>query len=85
MSRTNLLEIVNKYGLFERERKVNTIEEVLLDMRDAIHIDMINAEVMDPRTGRPTAATIAFKLGFDSTIIDSENHDHVRQLRGLDT
>ena len=25
------------------------------------------------------------KLGFDGTIIDSENHDYVRQLRGLDT
>jgi hypothetical protein len=25
------------------------------------------------------------KLGFDGTIIDSENHDYVGQLRGLDT
>jgi uncharacterized protein involved in exopolysaccharide biosynthesis len=66
MSRTNLLDIIEKYGLFERERRLNTIEEVLLDMREDIHIDMINAEVMDPRTGRPTAATIAFTLGFDS-------------------
>ena len=66
MSRSNLLAIIDKYNLFERERKLNTIEEVLLDMREDIHIDMINAEVMDPRTGRPTAATIAFTLGFDS-------------------
>jgi len=66
MSRTNLLEIIEKYNLFERERRLNTIEQVLLDMREDIHIDMINAEVMDPRTGRPTAATIAFTLGFDS-------------------
>lgn len=64
MSRTNLLEIVEKYNLYERERRLNTIEEVLLNMRDDISIDMINAEVMDPRTGRPTAATIAFTLGF---------------------
>ncbi|MGB5260823.1 MAG: Wzz/FepE/Etk N-terminal domain-containing protein [Gammaproteobacteria bacterium] len=66
MSRTNLLEIIEKYNLFERDRRLNTIEQVLLDMREDIHIDMINAEVMDPRTGRPTAATIAFTLGFDS-------------------
>lgn len=66
MSRSNLLQIVEKYGLYERERRMNTIEDVLLDMRDDISIDMVNAEVMDPRTGRPTAATIAFTLGFAS-------------------
>jgi len=66
MSRSNLLEIIDKYNLYERERRLNTIEDVLLDMRDDISIDMINADVMDPRTGRPTAATIAFKLGFAS-------------------
>ena len=66
MSRTNLLEIIEKYNLFAKERRTNTIEQVLLDMREDIHIDMINANVMDPRTGRPTAATIAFTLGFDS-------------------
>ncbi len=66
MSRTNLLKVIEKYNLYERERRLNTIEEVLSDMRDDISIDMINADVMDPRTGRPTAATIAFKLGFAS-------------------
>ncbi|MDB4516171.1 Wzz/FepE/Etk N-terminal domain-containing protein [Crocinitomicaceae bacterium] len=66
MSRTNLLEIVEKYNLYESDRKRNTIEEVLTDMRDDIAIDMITAEVMDPRTGRPAVATIAFTLGFKS-------------------
>ena len=66
MSRTNLLEIVEKYNLYENERKRNTIEEVLSEMRADIGIDMITAEVMEPRTGRPTAATIAFTLGFKS-------------------
>jgi succinoglycan biosynthesis transport protein ExoP len=66
MSRTNLLQIVDKYKLYERERRYKTIEEVLTDMRDDISIDMINADVMDPRTGRPTAATIAFTVGFSS-------------------
>jgi uncharacterized protein involved in exopolysaccharide biosynthesis len=35
-------------------------------MREDIGVDMITAEVMDPRTGRPAAATIAFTLGFES-------------------
>lgn len=67
MSRTNLLQIIDKYNLYERERKLNTIEDVLTDMRDDIGIDMINADVMDPRTGRPTAATIAFTVSFSSS------------------
>ena len=64
MTRTNLLEIMNKYGLYQNERKRETTEDVLADMRDDIKLEMINADVMDPRTGRPTAATIAFTLGF---------------------
>jgi len=66
MSRTNLLEIVEKYNLYEIERKRNTIEDVLSEMREDIGVDMITAEVMDPRTGRPAAATIAFTLAFES-------------------
>lgn len=66
MSRTNLLSVIEKYNLYERDRRLHTIEEVLVDMRDDISIDMVNAEVMDPRTGRPTAATIAFTVGFKS-------------------
>jgi uncharacterized protein involved in exopolysaccharide biosynthesis len=65
MTRSNLLEIVDKYNLYESERKRQTTEEVLFDMREDIGIDMITAEVMDPRTGRPTAATIAFSVGFE--------------------
>jgi len=64
MTRSNLQEIIDKYGLYEKERKYQTTEEVLGDMRDDIKLDMINADVMDPRTGRPTAATIAFTVGF---------------------
>jgi protein tyrosine kinase modulator len=66
MSRTNLLQIIDKYNLYTRERKLDPIETVLTDMRDDIGIDMINADVMDPRTGRPTAATIAFTVSFNS-------------------
>jgi protein tyrosine kinase modulator len=66
MSRTNLMEIVEKYNLYESERKSNTIEDVLSDMREDIGVDMITADVMDPRTGRPASATIAFTLGFKS-------------------
>ena len=65
MTRSNLLGIMDKYGLYQKERQRETTEEVLADMRDDINLDMINADVMDPRTGRPTAATIAFTVGFE--------------------
>jgi succinoglycan biosynthesis transport protein ExoP len=65
MTRSNLQEIIDKYGLYQNERKYQTTEEVLEDMRDDIKLDMINADVMDPRTGRPTAATIAFTVGYE--------------------
>jgi succinoglycan biosynthesis transport protein ExoP len=66
MARSNLMEIVEKYNLYEKERRRYTTEEVLMEMREDIGIDMITAEVMDPRTGRPGVATIAFSLGFKS-------------------
>lgn len=66
MTRTNLVEIMDKYGLYKDDRKRKTIEEVLAEMREDISIDMITADVVDPRTGRPAAATIAFTLGFKS-------------------
>ena len=67
MARNNLMEIVEKYDLYKKERKRKTTEQVLGAMRNDIGVDMITAEVMDPRTGRPGAATIAFSLSFKST------------------
>ena len=51
MARSNLMEIVNKYNLYEKERRRYTTEEVLAEMREDIGIEMITAEVVDPRTG----------------------------------
>jgi len=64
MTRANLMNIVEKYGLYEDERKRETTEEILERMRDDIELEMISAEVIDPRTGRPMPATIAFSLSF---------------------
>jgi uncharacterized protein involved in exopolysaccharide biosynthesis len=64
MARPNLLEIIDKYNLYVDERKRLTTEEIISNMRDQIGLDLIDANVVDPRTGRPTAATIAFQLSF---------------------
>ena len=64
MARSNLMRIVEKYNLYEKERKRYTTEEVLAEMREDIGIEMITAEVVDPRTGRPGIAAIAFSLSY---------------------
>jgi len=64
MSRTNLLKIIDKFKLYEDERKFETTEEIIERMQEDVSLDIISAEVVDPRTGRPSSATIAFTLSF---------------------
>jgi uncharacterized protein involved in exopolysaccharide biosynthesis len=64
MARPNLMEIIDKYNLYAAERERLTTEEIIDEMRDNIGMDLIDADVVDPRTGRPTSATIAFQLSF---------------------
>jgi len=64
MSRTNLLKIIDKFKLYEDERRFKTTEEIVGRMQDDVSLDIISAEVVDPRTGRPSSATIAFTLAY---------------------
>jgi len=64
MSRTNLLKIIDKFNLYEDERRFETTEEIIERMQEDVSLDIISAEVVDPRTGRPSEATIAFTLSF---------------------
>ncbi|MEN8803652.1 MAG: Wzz/FepE/Etk N-terminal domain-containing protein [Thiogranum sp.] len=64
MARPNLMEIIKQYKLYEEERKRLTTEEIIQEMRENIGLNMIEASVVDPRSGRPTSATIAFKLSY---------------------
>jgi uncharacterized protein involved in exopolysaccharide biosynthesis len=65
MSSANLKKIIKKYGLYEDEIKKEPISVVVEDMREDIHLDMVSADVVDPVSGRPTQATIAFTLSFE--------------------
>ena len=65
MTSANLLEIVNKYELYSEERATQPTESVLERLRDNITLEMVSADVIDPRSGRPTQATIAFKVVFE--------------------
>jgi uncharacterized protein involved in exopolysaccharide biosynthesis len=65
MSRANLEKIIGKFDLYARERKKLTTEEIIEKMREDIALDTISAEVIDPRTGNPSRATIAFTLSYE--------------------
>lgn len=65
MTRANLMQIIEKYDLYHDKRKQESTEEILERMRKDVNVLMINADVIDPRSGRPTAATVAFTLSFD--------------------
>jgi uncharacterized protein involved in exopolysaccharide biosynthesis len=75
MSRPRLLEIINEFNLYPEMRDRFTTEEIVQKMRDAISFEMINTEVTDRRTGRPTTATIAFTLAYEG-----ENPDTVQKV-----
>ena len=66
MSSARLIEIINRFNLYADQRKRMAIEEVVEDMRKKdIKFEPISADVVDRRTGRPTAATIAFTVSYD--------------------
>ncbi|MBI3802957.1 MAG: lipopolysaccharide biosynthesis protein [Nitrospirae bacterium] len=65
MSRANLLKIIDEDGLYPKMRKKKTTEALLKRFADDINVEVINAEVVDRRTGQQTHATIAFTLSYD--------------------
>ena len=65
MTRANLMQVIEKYDLYRDRRRRETTEEILDSMRQDIGLSMINADVVDPRSGQPTKATIAFTLAFE--------------------
>jgi len=70
MTTANLLRIINSYDLYPRLVQTRAREVVIDEMRGDISMDMISAEVVDPRSGRPTAATIAFTLAYRGSTPD---------------
>jgi polysaccharide biosynthesis transport protein len=66
MTTATLLDIIKRYNLYPREQARDTREALLKLMRDDIGLKMISADVIDPRSGRPTSATIAFEVSYTS-------------------
>jgi uncharacterized protein involved in exopolysaccharide biosynthesis len=66
MTTQNLLSLVERYNLYPKIRERKPREVLLATMREDIGMHMISADVIDPRSGRPTQATIAFSVSYRS-------------------
>ena len=65
LSTKNLITLIEKYNLYHDARKVDPIESVIEKMRENIKLEMVSADVVDPRSGQARSATIAFTLSFE--------------------
>lgn len=70
MTTETLLNIIRRYDLYPQERAKATREALLGRMRQDIGLKMISADVIDPRSGHPTSATIAFEVSYTSKSAD---------------
>jgi succinoglycan biosynthesis transport protein ExoP len=66
MTTQNLLTLIDRYKLYPDIRRRQPREVLLKKMREDIGMKMISADVIDPRSGRPTQATIAFSVSYQS-------------------
>jgi uncharacterized protein involved in exopolysaccharide biosynthesis len=64
MTTQNLITLIDRYKLYPDIRYTKPREELLKRMRDDIAMKMISADVIDPRSGVPTHATIAFSVSY---------------------
>jgi uncharacterized protein involved in exopolysaccharide biosynthesis len=66
MTTKNLLALIERYNLYPDMREKAPREVLLARMRDDIAMRMISADVVDPRSGRPVQATIAFSVSYQN-------------------
>jgi uncharacterized protein involved in exopolysaccharide biosynthesis len=66
MTTQNLIALMDRYNLYPDLRQRVAREVLLEKMRSDIGMHMISADVIDPRSGRPTQATIAFSVSYQS-------------------
>ncbi len=63
LSRTQLIDIINRNGLYQTELRTKTFSEVIDDMRGAIDIRPVTADIQSSSSGKQS--TIAFSISFD--------------------
>ncbi len=68
MSTTKLLDLIARFNLYANLRDRYTTDEIVTRMRKDIKFATISADVIDPRTGRPAQATIAFSITYEGEV-----------------
>ena len=66
MTTENLMGIIQRYDLYADMRRRQPREAIIATMRRAVNLQMISADVIDPRSGSPTKATIAFSITYSN-------------------
>jgi len=64
MTLKNLGELIEKYDLYPEIRRKQSLNAAVETMRNNVGLNMISADVVDPRSGSAKRATIAFSLSF---------------------
>lgn len=65
LTTTSVMEIVNKYNLYSEERqKSPTTGPIVSLFRENVSVDIVQANVTDPVSGRAKRASIAFRVSF---------------------
>ena len=67
MTRAVLLELIDKFDLYEKDRGRMTSEDIIERMRKDIKLSTVNADISDRSSGRRVNATIAFKISYDAS------------------
>ncbi|MBU3950082.1 MAG: chain-length determining protein [Proteobacteria bacterium] len=65
MSSPRLLNIINQFNLYADKRNKMPIEEIVNNMRKDIKFEPVTSDIVDSRTGKPSAATIAFTVSYE--------------------
>lgn len=65
MTMKNIMSLVSQYGLYdEDELRTKASSEIVGEFVEDVGVDVISAGLIDPKTGRPTEATIAFNVSY---------------------
>jgi protein tyrosine kinase modulator len=62
----NLAKIVTELGLADQLGQLASIDVLAGEMIESVFVEPVGAEVVDPRTGKPRVATIAFNVSYES-------------------
>ena len=64
MTTQNLMDIIRRYNLYPNRVKRDSREQLIERMRKDVAFKTISADVVDPRSGVPRQATIAFSVSY---------------------